>query len=153
MELLAETPVFVAQVFCFIKLRVVLDTLHIFVRSVLFIWLVLRDPNRAIFAFSIAQVGSTMSFVIGYYGFFIYYIHQSNVDKGATKRATDSNADNTEKNRMSRKGSIEPDDTIPFSSITHMLPGFMNNSVKEPHQSHFNFRAFHLINFLFLFRF
>lgn len=122
-ELLAETPVFVAQVFCFIKLRVVLDTLHIFVRSTLFIWLVLRDPNQAIFAFSIAQIGSTVSFVIGYYGFFIYYIHHLNQTSNEDVRRKKKDDDNQ------RRESVLSDDSIPFNNIKQMFPGFMDNPV------------------------
>lgn len=120
-ELVTETPVFVAQVFCFIKLRVVLDTLHIFVRSILFIWFVLRDPNQAIIAFSIAQIGSTISFVIGYYGYFIYYIRNANRSVAIAKKASNGN----------RKESVDmSDDCIPFTSIKQMLPGFRFNSVE-----------------------
>lgn len=121
-ELLAEAQVFVAQVFCFVKLRVVLDTLHIFVRSILFIVLVLRDPSQAIFAFSIAQVGSTVTYAIGYYVYFIYYIDRLNKMKGDKKRAADTTNDDDEKK-------FESDDSIPFTSIKQMLPGYLENSV------------------------
>lgn len=124
-ELLAETPVFVAQVFCFVKLRVILDTLNIFVRSVIFIVLVVRDPKQAIFAFSIAQVGSTVAFVIGYYVYFIYYINNANKSEGASKRAADTNNDN-----QSSENHTDPDDSIPFNSIKQMLPGNLHNPVK-----------------------
>lgn len=124
-ELLAETQVFVAQVFCFVKLRVLLDTLHIFVRSTLFIVLVLRDPNQAIFAFSIAQVGSTATFALGYYLYFIYYIDQSEKLKGKKKRDADhSNGVPTADEKKS-----ETDESIPFSSIKQMLPLYLTNTV------------------------
>lgn len=122
-ELLAETPVFVAQVFCFVKLRVVLDTLHIFVRSTLFIVLVIRDSNQAIFAFSIAQVGSTITFAIGYYAYFFYLIETTKKLSGAVKRA----ADNYNNEKTETK--TEPDDSIPFNSIKQMLPGNLESSV------------------------
>lgn len=126
-ELLAEAPVFIAQVFCFVKLRVVLDTLHIFVRSTLFISLVLRAPDRAIFAFSIAQVGSTVAFVIGYYVYFIYHIDNANKRKGIEKRA----ADNTNGSHSPDEKHTESDEFIPFSSIKEMLPGYLENSVNN----------------------
>lgn len=124
-ELFAETQVFVAQVFCFVKLRVVLDTLHIFFRSTLFIALVLRDPNQAIFAFSIAQVGSTVTFAIGYYVYFIYYIDRSKKIKGEEKRAVDKADDEP----TADENKSETDDSIPFNSIKQMLPGYLENSV------------------------
>ncbi|XP_031629775.1 protein RFT1 homolog [Contarinia nasturtii] len=119
-ELFAETPVFVAQVFCFVKLRVVLDTLHIFVRSTLFIVLILRDPNQAISAFSYAQVGSTVTFAIGYYVYFIYFIDNAKKRIGATKRDDD--------NQTSDHQTPDIDDSIPFNSIKQMLPGYLENS-------------------------
>lgn len=140
-ELLAEVPVFVAQVFCFVKLRVILDTLNIFVRSVIFIVLVIRNPEQAIFAFSIAQVGSTVTFVIGYYIYFIHYTGNVNKSRGALKRDADSTNDNT---RFTDDGSnnddktskihAEPEDSIPFNSIKQMLPGYLHNPVlKKSH--------------------
>lgn len=119
-EVLVETPVFVAQVFCFVKFRVVLDTLHIFVRSTIFIWLILRDPKQAIFAFSIAQIGSTIVYFLGYYGYFYYYIRNLNALKAAKKRSDDITPD--DKPNAS-------DDGIPFNSISQMVPGCLPNSV------------------------
>lgn len=130
-ELLAEVPVFVAQVFCFVKLRVVLDTLNIFVRSVIFVVLVIRDPKQAIYAFSIAQVGSTITFVIGYYTYFIYYTGSANRFAGTSKRAADSSNDDdsTNKNEKTTEHHSEPEDVIPFSSIKQMFPGCQRSSV------------------------
>lgn len=133
-ELLAEAPVFVAQVFCFVKLRVILDTLNIFVRSVIFITLVLRDPKEAIFAFSIAQVGSTVAFVIGYYVYFIHYIDKANKSRGAAKRTVDTDNGSPDKQPDEH---TESDEFIPFNSILQMLPGCLQNPVSV--KSHTNF--------------
>lgn len=129
-ELLAEVPVFVAQVFCFVKLRVVLDTLNIFVRSVIFITLVIRDPKRAIFAFSIAQVGSTVTFVIGYYIYFMKYTGNVNQFKAALKRSAD-NDEEIKANDTSQTANKEQEDFIPFNSIKQMLPGYLHNPVRK----------------------
>lgn len=127
-EVIAETPVFVAQVFCFVKLKVVLDTFHIFVRSVLFIWLVLREPNQAIYAFSVAQVGSSITFLVGYYVFFYYYIRKQKQAIGLSKRNEEHHIA-----KSSRKNSEydEVDESIPFNSIAEMMPGVLPNSVTK----------------------
>lgn len=117
-ETLAETPIFVAQVFCFVKLKVVLDTLHIFVRSVLFIWLVLRDPSHSIYAFSIAQVGSSIAFVIGYYGYF-HYVIRTKENRIEQRRKSCIDMDENEQN----------DERIPFHSIMEFVPIYLPNSV------------------------
>lgn len=120
-EVIAEPPVFVAQVFCFVKLKVVLDTLHIFVRSTLFVWLVLRDPSHAIYAFGVAQVGSSITFLIGNYAFFCYYIARQ---KGKETKKVDGE-------KKSLKGDTnETDESIPFNSILELLPGYLKNPVR-----------------------
>lgn len=119
-EVIAEPPVFVAQVFCFVKLKVVLDTLHIFVRSTLFVWLVLRDPSHAIYAFGVAQVGSSITFLIGNYAFFCYYIARQ---KGKETKKVDGE-------KKSLKGDTnKTDESIPFNSILELLPGYLKNPV------------------------
>lgn len=119
-EAMAETPVFVAQVFCFVKLKVVLDTVHIFVRSSLFVWLVLADPSHAIFAFSVAQVGSSISFLIGYYAYFWYYIGRMKVPKA---KRDESNG------KLLKDKANDTDESIPFNSIVEFLPGCLSNPV------------------------
>lgn len=73
-ELTAEAPIFVGQVFCFVKLKVVLDTLHIVTRSIVFVCLVVYDKEWSIMAFGLAQFTSACTIVIGNYAFFHYYI-------------------------------------------------------------------------------
>lgn len=75
-ELSAEAPIFIGQVFCFVKLKVVLDTLHIITRSIVFVVLVVYDKNLAIAAFGIAQFVSAVTIVVGNYGFFHFYIRR-----------------------------------------------------------------------------
>lgn len=119
-EVVAEPPVFVAQVFCFVKLKVVLDTLHILIRSILFVWLVLRDPSHAIFAFGVAQVGSSITFLFGYYAFFYYYIARKNA-----KQPKNSGV----KGKLQNGNAHDPDESIPFNSIMEFLPGYLSNPV------------------------
>lgn len=126
-ELAAETPTFVAQVFCFVKLRVVLDTLNILVRSTIFIWLVLRDPGQAIFAFSIAQIGSTVAFVVGYYAYFAYYFNEAHKQRAALKRDDDRHNDNDDE----PPNAIHSDELIPLDSIRQLLPGVLPNPVSS----------------------
>lgn len=73
-ELCSANMCLVAQLFCFVKLKVVLDTLHIFVRTVLFLSIILYDRSLALIAFSVAQVGSVVVIVVAYYLFFYWYI-------------------------------------------------------------------------------
>lgn len=74
LELCAEAPAFVGQVFCFVKLKIVMDTMHIFVRSLVFILLVVRNSERVIWAFGVAQMASCLTILCGNYGFFYWYL-------------------------------------------------------------------------------
>lgn len=74
LQLCSANADLVAQLFCFIKLKVALDTLHIFVRTLLFLSIIVYDRSLALIAFSIAQLGSIGTIVIAYYAFFNWYI-------------------------------------------------------------------------------
>lgn len=74
LELCSANMALVAQLFCFVKLKVILDTLHIFVRSVLFLSIIIYDRSLALIAFSVAQLGSIGVIVLAYYCFFYWYI-------------------------------------------------------------------------------
>ncbi|XP_075977693.1 man(5)GlcNAc(2)-PP-dolichol translocation protein RFT1 [Anticarsia gemmatalis] len=86
LELLSANVALVAQLFCFVKLKVALDTLHIFIRTVLFLSIVIYDKSLALIAFSVAQVGSIGTIVLSYYIFFYWYIKNKPLyAKGALK--------------------------------------------------------------------
>ncbi|ALC48783.1 CG3149 [Drosophila busckii] len=128
LELVAESTVFVAQVFCFVKLKIVLNTLHIFVRSAIFLWIVMGDRNAAINAFAIAQLSSALTIVLGMYGFFLYYINSFNSFKlAARKPKTLSNWE---------RQLFEHMDDFPFTKLSQLLPGVL--STQSSSGSHFN---------------
>ncbi|XP_014097977.2 man(5)GlcNAc(2)-PP-dolichol translocation protein RFT1 isoform X1 [Bactrocera oleae] len=106
-ELCAEAPSFVTQVFCFVRVRIVLNTLHILVRSAVFLWIVINDKSVAINAFAIAQLMSTATIIIGNYGFFYFYIRRLNQNK--------------KQNDMK---------DFPFTKLSEFFPGVMKNEDK-----------------------
>ncbi|EFA07754.1 Protein RFT1 homolog-like Protein [Tribolium castaneum] len=111
-EQMTQSVVLVAQSYCFVKLKVVLETIYIVSRTVIFVCTVVKHPNDAINAFSIAQLGSAVILCLSYYGFFFWYIRRLNlVKKGTTVKSslfTDMN-------------------DFPFSSIMEFFPGIMEN--------------------------
>ncbi|XP_013118455.1 protein RFT1 homolog [Stomoxys calcitrans] len=116
-EFCAEAPVFVSQVFCFVKLKVVMSTLQILVRSTVFLWLVFNlDASRAIHYFAIAQIASALMVVFGYYGFYHFYIVRLKEYKETRKK----HADNTEYHKL-----FENMDDFEFMGVTDLLPGVM----------------------------
>ena len=125
-ELTAEAPAFVGQVFCFVKLKVILDTLHIFIRSVVFIVLVMNNKNIAIYAFGIAQFTSALTIILGNYGFFHYYIQRLKKYRDTLKK----NEGDKEKTISSIGPYYENMEDFPFTSILEMAPGVLKNSVR-----------------------
>lgn len=126
-ELTAETPAFIGQVFCFIKLKVILDTLHIFIRSIVFILLVVNDKNIAIYAFGIAQLTSCATIIIGNYGFFHVYIKRLHNYRAMLKKYDDD-----KQKAIAECGPYyESMNDFPFNSIFDMLPGVLTNPVSN----------------------
>ncbi|KAI8127956.1 RFT1-like protein [Lucilia cuprina] len=124
-ELCAEAPVFIIQVFCFVKLKVILNTLHIFVRSVVFLWIVLGNGTVAIYAFAIAQLVSAFTILLSHYGFFAYYIKLFEDYKKSSKDKKES--DWKPKIPFVDASIFDNMQDFPFRSLKQFLPGVMIN--------------------------
>ncbi|KAF6201715.1 hypothetical protein GE061_004110 [Apolygus lucorum] len=66
----------VAQAFLFVKLRVLIETVSVSVRTIVFTCLVLWKPSAAVVAFSVAQIVSTVCYAAAYCMYFSRYIQQ-----------------------------------------------------------------------------
>lgn len=130
----AESPIFIGQIFCFVKLKIILDTLHIFVRSLTFITLVLLNRNVAIYAFGIAQLVSALTIILGNYLFFHVYIKKLQEYRLELKRN-----DNNEQTIAKYGSYFKSMDDFPFKGITEMVPGVLPNSVRTIIQQIYNF--------------
>lgn len=139
-ELSAEAPAFVGQVFCFVKLKVILDTLHIFIRSSVFIVLVMNNKNIAIYAFGIAQFTSCLTIILGNYGFFYVYIKRLKVYRDTLKK-NDGDKDKTVREVGPYYDNMND---FPFTSIVDMVPGVLKNTVRKK-----NIYLFSLISIFF----
>eukprot|EP00918_Siedleckia_nematoides_P027789 GHVU01059808.1.p1 GENE.GHVU01059808.1~~GHVU01059808.1.p1 ORF type:complete len:565 (+),score=36.05 GHVU01059808.1:19-1713(+) len=117
-ELTAEAPIFVGQVFCFVKVKVVLDTLHIVTRSIVFVILVVYDKELAIMAFGLAQFTSACTIVIGNYAFFHYYIQKLKKYREVVKKN-----DNDKTKAIEEFGPYyDHMEDFPFTGVTQMVP-------------------------------
>lgn len=126
-ELAAEAPAFIGQVFCFVKLKVILDTTHIFVRSAVFIIMVLNNKNIAIYAFGIAQCFSVLTIIFGFYGFFHIYIKRLK-NYQQTLKKHDGNMEEVKKEF--NVAYYENMNDFPFTSIVEFLPNVLTNEVR-----------------------
>uniref|UniRef100_A0A182Q562 Protein RFT1 homolog n=1 Tax=Anopheles farauti TaxID=69004 RepID=A0A182Q562_9DIPT len=121
-ELTAEAPIFVGQVFCFVKLKVILDTGHIFIRSFIFIVIVLLNKDITIYAFGIAQITSACTIIVGNYAFYYLYIPKLLRYRTELKKVDDKYV---LRDRYGQQ--FENMDDFPFVSIKQMLPGVLPN--------------------------
>lgn len=112
---ITQSIVLVGQSFCFIRLKVVLETIYIISRTIIFVVLVVKYPHKAINAFSIAQVSSSIIYCISHYGFFYWYIRRLNDYQKHRKGPSEF------------KSIFSDMQDFPFTSIFDFLPGFMDN--------------------------
>lgn len=76
-ELLSEQLWVVAQVFVFLRLKVVIEGIANFARCVITLGLVVFVPDLGIIAFCIAQMAFSVLAMVLYYVYFIYYINSN----------------------------------------------------------------------------
>ncbi|XP_039287044.1 protein RFT1 homolog [Nilaparvata lugens] len=99
LEMLIEPLDLVSQAFLFVKLRVVLDTIHVLLRTCIFISIVVLWPEGAVVAFSVAQISTVIVHIAGFLIYFSHYINERNNSK-----EDDAKSD------------------FPFTSMTQFLP-------------------------------
>ncbi|KAL1494506.1 hypothetical protein ABEB36_010093 [Hypothenemus hampei] len=116
-EQATQSVILVAQSYCFVKLKIVFETIYILGRTFIFVYLVVTYPSEAINAFSLAQILSAVLLCALYYGFFAWYIKRLNEIKEQENEVTSPLfADMLD---------------FPFRSILNFFPGFMFNE-EEP---------------------
>lgn len=120
LEMCAANMALTAQLFCFIKFKVALDTFYILIRTFLFISIILYDRSLALIAFSVAQVGSIGAVVIIYYAFFYWYIKNKPLyAKGALKSKIVSD--------VILKRLYDNMDDFNFTSLRDFLPEYLGS--------------------------
>lgn len=120
LELCCANMALVVQLFCFVKLKVALDTLYIFVRTIIFLSIVICNSSLAIFAFSVAQMGSIGLFVSSHYLFFYWYIKNKPL---YAKRALKTKlVSETVLQKL-----YENMDDFPFTSLRDFLPKYLGS--------------------------
>ncbi|KAL1457105.1 hypothetical protein WDU94_001766 [Cyamophila willieti] len=146
MEMCCEPLYLVAQAFLFVRLRVVCESVIVFVRTATFTVLVLSWSSRgAVIAFSAAQLLSIGAYTVTLYMYFWWYLRQRALGPGGTCLTGDRTMDETksssssvsssregnasESNRkvppLERRQSLEED--FPFRSLRDFLPKRLEN--------------------------
>lgn len=131
-EMFTEPVYLVSQAFLFVRFKVVLDTIHVFVRTATFTPLIIYRPHQAVVAFAIAQVLSACVYTLGHYAYFYYYI--SNLKKKRAAQKTHSNGKPPVNLRFVRRDSItELEDDFPFESLMDFLPAVIEDQSSINH--------------------
>ncbi|KAK7863336.1 hypothetical protein R5R35_009691 [Gryllus longicercus] len=118
-EMCCEPVYLTAQAFLFVRLKIVLETIYVIVRTVTFVPLVIYSPDKAVIAFSLAQVLSVCVYTFSYYLYFYVYIGNRNRHLLSCKRG--SLHCQNENHRMSSE------DDFPFCSLRDFLPMRIEN--------------------------
>ncbi|KAF2903410.1 hypothetical protein ILUMI_02788 [Ignelater luminosus] len=122
---MTQCVVLVSQSYCFVKLKVVLETIYIVSRTIIFVVLVIQDPDQAINAFSLAQILSSIVYCLSHYLFFYWYIYNLNKVKEQNKKTSkDQNNSIIKDNKKTMFSDMQD---FPFTSILDFFPGFMEN--------------------------
>ncbi|TGZ38053.1 man(5)GlcNAc(2)-PP-dolichol translocation protein RFT1 [Temnothorax longispinosus] len=106
----------VASAFLFVRLKIILDTIKIVIRTMTFVPLILYQPENALLAFGIAQLVAAVFYTTSHYAYFHHHI--KNLNKCSQKR------------RMSLKDSSDEYviREFPFRAIKDFLPGQLENN-------------------------
>lgn len=100
--------------------QIVLDTITIALRTATFVFIIIYNPENALFAFGVAQLVAAVFCTAGHYVYFHYYIKR--VKRHKLKRRLSISDDGTEEY-------IESE--FPFMSIRDFLPGQLHNHVSR----------------------
>lgn len=118
-EMFCEPLYLTGQIFLFFRLKVILDTIHIVIRTVTFTFLVIYLHDGAVIAFSVAQVLSVLSYTVGYYVYFRHYLKR-NANRKHHGRQRDSKHAKTDEN-VSDEGKKK--EIFPIRSMNDFFPG------------------------------
>lgn len=131
-EMFCEPVYIVAQAFLFVRFKVVLDTIHIFVRTATFTPFIIYRPHQAVVAFSVAQILAACVYTLGHYAYFHYYI--TNLMKKRAAQKTHSNGKPPVTLKFVRRDSItELEDEFPFESLMDFLPAVIEDQSSINH--------------------
>ncbi|CAL1674191.1 unnamed protein product [Lasius platythorax] len=107
----------VANAFLFVRLKIILDTIMIAIRTMTFVPLILYHPENALLAFGTAQLVAAVFYTTSHYVYFHYHIAKLNKC--------------TQKRRMSLRDSSDENFVVrefPFRTLKDFLPGQLENN-------------------------
>lgn len=122
LELCAEVPTLLCRIFCFVKLKIIIDTARIVIRSIIFIMIIWNNKQIAVFAFGVSQLCSVFTIIIGYNLFFHIYMKKLKEYRNDSKTVDES----TLVSKYGDKFSNMEDFT--FNSVLEFFPLVLENN-------------------------
>ncbi|KAJ1524816.1 hypothetical protein ONE63_009686 [Megalurothrips usitatus] len=116
-EMCCEPVYLMAEAFLFVRLKVVMQTLLVLVRTIAFTSIVLYQPKAAVLAFSVAQILSITVYTVGYYVYFHFFMKNRLLERAQME------LEKSKGRPYQRKDSIIG--TVydfPFNSVVEFLP-------------------------------
>lgn len=109
---------FKSNAFTFSCLQIILESIMIALRTVIFIFFILDNPKNALLGFGVAQVAASIFYSTSHFVYFYYYIRRL---KGCRlKRKLSRTVEESEEYVIAE---------FPFKSIQDFLPGQLPNTV------------------------
>ncbi|XP_015590433.1 protein RFT1 homolog [Cephus cinctus] len=105
----------IASAFLFVRLKIVLDSIMIAIRTMTFVPLILYRPENALFAFGVAQLVAAIFYTTSHYIYFHYYIQRLKFKPRRKMSLRDSSDEIVSKE-------------FPFESVSDFLPGQLRNN-------------------------
>ncbi|XP_057321065.1 protein RFT1 homolog [Microplitis mediator] len=108
--------------FLFVRCKIVIETITIVLRTLIFIPMVLHRPENALWAFGVAQIVATVFYTVTHYIYIHWYI-KNNIKHDKDNHQLMSSQDKAE----IKNNSKYRNEDFPFKSITEFLPGQLEN--------------------------
>ncbi|XP_034254900.1 protein RFT1 homolog [Thrips palmi] len=116
-EMCCEPVYIMAEAFLFVRLKVVMQTMLVLVRTVAFTSIVLHQQDAAVLAFSVAQVLSIAAYTVGYYVYFYFYMKNRLLERSELNNQTSKGRSSQRKDSII--GTVYD---FPFNSLMEFLP-------------------------------
>ncbi|XP_033210012.1 protein RFT1 homolog [Belonocnema kinseyi] len=111
----------VSSAFLFVRLRIVLDSIMIAIRTLTFVCFIIYNPEYALLAFGVAQLVAAIFYTTSHYLYFQYYIKSLRKEKSKLRRRMSVN-ENEEEYVLSE---------FPFRDLKDFLPGHLENNESD----------------------
>ncbi|KAH0560515.1 protein RFT1 homolog [Cotesia glomerata] len=114
----------VLSTFLFVRCKIAIETVTIVLRTVIFVLIVLYQPDSALLAFGVAQIVATLFYTITPYIYINWYI-KNNLKR--TNNNDDHQSTSSRDKQENRNNSKNVNEDFPFKSVAEFFPSQLEN--------------------------